>query len=219
MKYKRSTIAALVILGLLPLIITALLYSSLPQQIPTHWDINNTVTYSDKSEIWLIAGLSPLMTVLFIVIPLIDPKKKNYARFSGVYEIFCIVTMLFFLVIYGVVIVESLSPGIVNVGKFTSLMVGLLFIFLGNVMPKVKHNYSFGVKTPWALADPDVFNRSNRLAGFISFVGGIIITVSVFFLSEKAMFVLMMAFVAVFCIVPTVMSYIWFKNNQTDEDE
>ena len=94
MKYKRSTIAALVILGLLPLIITALLYSSLPQQIPTHWDINNTVTYSDKSEIWLIAGLSPLMTVLFIVIPLIDPKKKNYARFSGVYEIFCIVTML-----------------------------------------------------------------------------------------------------------------------------
>lgn len=219
MKFKRSSIAAMIILSIIPILITAVFYNSLPAQIPTHWGINGDVTYSPKSEIWIILGISFALIPLFVIIPKIDPKKNNYARFSSIYEAFCIIMMLFMAVINCMILLEAMRPGSVSVSKIIPFMVGLLFIYIGNIMPKIKHNYTFGIKTPWALADPEVWSRSNRLAGFISFAGGIIITVSAFFLSEKAVFALLMVFVAVFALVPTVMSYVWFKNTQKDEEE
>jgi len=219
MKFKRSTVIAMIVLSLLPIVVTALLYNSLPAEIPTHWGIDGTVTYSPKSEIWPITGLTPLMALLFIVVPNIDPKKRNYKRFSGVYELFCVVIMLFMLAMSSFMLIEALRPGTVNVSKVVPFMVGVLFIYIGNIMPKVKHNYSFGVKTPWALADTDVWSKSYRIAGFISFAGGIVIAVSSLLLPEKPLFIVLMAFVAIFVLVPSVMSYIWFRQKQTPNDE
>ena len=44
--------------------------------------------------------------------------------------------------------------------------VGLLFILLGNYMPRIKQNYTFGCRTPWALADEHNWNRTQRMGGF-----------------------------------------------------
>lgn len=218
MKFKRSTIAAMIILGLIPIIIAAMLYSSLPDQIITNWGFYGEVIYSPKSEIWIITGISFVLVPLFIVIPKIDPKKKNYARFSSIYEAFCIIMMLFMAVINCMILLEAMRPGSVSVSKIIPFMVGLLFIYIGNIMPKIKHNYTFGIKTPWALADPEVWSKSNRLAGFISFIGGIVITVSALFVPEKPLFIILMVFVAAFVIIPSFMSYVWFAKKQANEE-
>ena len=218
MKFKRSTIVAMIILGLIPMIIAAVLYPSLPAQIITNWGFDGEVAYSPKSEIWIIMGISFALVPLFVIIPKIDPKKKNYARFSSIYETFCIIMMLFMAVINCTILLEAMRPGSVSVSKIVPFMVGLLFIYLGNIMPKIKHNYTFGIKTPWALADPEVWSKSNRLAGFISFVGGIVITVSALFVPEKPLFIILMVFVFAFVIIPTAMSYVWFTKKQTDEE-
>lgn len=69
-------------LAAIGILITAAVYSRLPEQIPTNWGFNGTVTYSPKSRIWLCCGLLPLMAFLFDYLPQIDPRRRNYVKFK-----------------------------------------------------------------------------------------------------------------------------------------
>lgn len=206
------------ILALLPVAATALLYPGLPAQIPTHWDINGTVTYGAKSTVWMLAGLSPLMAFLFLVLPKIDPRKKNYERFKSYYDGFIVVLLLFMLLMDGVVLSESLRPGRISVGRVVTIAVGILFVVLGNLMPKVKNNFFMGVRTPWTLSNPDVWNKANRLGGRLFFWFGLVIALCALVLSERATFIVMMAGVVVVSCVPVLMSYLWYRQKQDAEE-
>lgn len=70
-------------LAAIGILITAAVYSRLPEQIPTNWGFNGTVTYSPKSRIWLCCGLLPLMAFLFDYLPQIDPRRRNYVKFNA----------------------------------------------------------------------------------------------------------------------------------------
>ena len=65
---------------------------------------------------------------------------------------------------------------------------GLLFCVLGNFMPKFRHNYFCGIKSPWALADEENWRRTHRFAGPLWFWGGLGVAVLSFVLPEAAMF-------------------------------
>lgn len=206
------------ILALLPAAVTALLYSSLPAQIPTHWDLNGTVAYGAKSTVWMLAGLSPLMAVMFLILPKIDPRKKNYEKFKVYYDGFIVALLLFMLMMDGVVLSESLWPGRISVGRVVTIAIGILFVFLGNLMPKVKNNFFMGIRTPWTLSNPDVWNRANRLGGRLFFWFGLVIALSALLLSEKTTFFVMMAGVVVVSCVPIIMSYVWYRRKQDIEE-
>ncbi|MPM26009.1 Immunity protein SdpI [bioreactor metagenome] len=216
---NKRTIIITWLLALLPLAAVAVLYGRLPGRIPTHWDINGTVTYGSKSTIWMVAGLSPLMTVLFGVLPKIDPRRKNYAKFQEYYDGFRIVMLLFLLVLTGVILSESLSPGHISVGRVISICVGILFVYIGNILPKIKNNFFMGIKTPWTLSDPDVWNRSNRLGGRLFFWFGLAFAVGGLFLPETANFVILMIGVVAISALPTLMSYVWYRQKSSDKEE
>ena len=69
------------LLGLVPLILAAAVYSRLPDRIPMQWDFGGEVGYEPKWHLWIVAGLSPLMAALFYVLPNLDPKRRNYDKF------------------------------------------------------------------------------------------------------------------------------------------
>lgn len=216
MTNKRLLILACV-LALVPLIATVLLYGMLPEQVPTHWNIDGSITYSGKSSIWMLAGLSPVMAILFVVLPKIDPRKKNYEKFRGYYDVFVVVMLLFLLVMDGIILSESIWPGRISVGRVVILGVGILFVFLGNIMPKIKNNFFMGLRTPWTLSDPDVWNRTNRLGGKLFFWFGLVIALSGLLLPEFTTFVILMVGAVIISSVPAVMSYVWYRQKQRDE--
>ena len=88
---------------------------------------------------------------------------------------------------------------------------GLLFLFLGNMLGKIKPNFFFGVRTPWTISDPDVWNKTHRLAGMLWFWSGLLFLVAALLLPEAAMFLLLMACILITTLVMIVMSYIWFR--------
>ena len=209
----KTTKALLVwALALAPLVITAALYSSLPDMIPMHWGAGGTVRYDSKVNIWWLAGLSPAMAGLFMLLPKIDPLKKNYEKFRGVYDSIVIVMMLFMLGVVGLVLSESFNPGRLEVEFLAVAAIGLLFVFLGNIMPKVKSNFFVGVRTPWTLSSTEVWNKTHRLAGFVWFFGGLLVLAAGFLLRGTALFTVFGVIIAVMTLIPVVMSYIWFKN-------
>ena len=90
-------------------------------------------------------------------------------------------------------------------------MVGILFIVLGNMMPKVKQNFFTGVKTPWALSSEAVWNKTQRLGGKSMVLGGVLILFSGFLSNGKATAFLIILIAILISILPMVMSYIWYK--------
>ncbi len=205
------------VLALLPVVAVAACYGALPEQVPTHWNMDGTVTYSGKAILWLLALLSPALGAALRAMPKIDPKRSNYARFQQYYDGFCIVLMLFLAVLNAVTLVESLRPGTISVWRTIILAIGILFAALGNLMPKVKSNFFLGIKTPWTLSDPDVWNRTQRLGGILFFALGGVMVLCGLVLSEHASFVILMVGILAVAFVPMVLSYIWCQQ-KVDKD-
>lgn len=141
---------------------------SLPAQVPTHWGADGSV--NGWGPRWMASALGALplaFLAMFYVVPRIDPKGEAYWKSGKFYQGFvivftllmCAVSWLCELTVWGVVP----ARGVVNIA--VSMAVGLLFVGIGNYLPRVKQNYTMGIKTPWALADPDNWRRTQRFGG------------------------------------------------------
>ena len=215
MKNKWS-IAAMWLLALLPFILVAAFYARLPDQIPMHWGFDGEIDrYGGKNELWLMAALGPLFALLFQFLPRLDPRKRNYEKFQKYYDAFGVVITAFVAVMMGIALVEAFHPGTVSMGRVVSALVGLLFLFLGNLMGKVKPNFFMGIRNPWTLSDPDVWNRTHRLGGGLFFLAGLAAVVSAPLLPEQVTFWVLMAGVLAAALIPTVMSYVWYRRRET----
>lgn len=202
------------VLALVPTVLVAIFYRRLPAQIPTHWDMNGTVTYGAKSTLWMFAGMALLFGVLFPVLRRIDPRARNYDKFSNSYDLFQVVMMLFLIVMTGIVILESMRPGTVQVSAVVCMLCSILMLVLGNMMPKFRQNYFCGMKNPWTLASEIVWVRTHRVAGRMLFVTGLIGLAGSFVPSENARMALLMVPLMVAVIVPNVLSFIWYRREK-----
>ena len=60
----------------------------------------------------------------------------------------------------------------IDIGVIVNIMVGIMFIILGNYVHKVKQNYTVGMKLPWTLNSEENWNRTNRMTGWILILSG-----------------------------------------------
>lgn len=218
-KTKRAKILYL-LLSLVPLIAVAACYSSLPQQIPTNWGVNGTVTYSDKKTIWILGALAPLIGLMFQYLPLIDPRKENYKKFADSYNTFAVVFQLFWITLLGIVIVESFRPGSLMVEQVVIGLVGLLLVFIGNMLPKFKSTYFIGFRTPWALSHPDVWDKTQRLGGKCFIMNGIVcLGLTVAPLTSEIRLTILLVALLITCILPCVLSCYWFQKLPKDQQK
>ena len=205
------------ILAVLSPLLCAVTYPFLPEQIPVHWDVNGTVSYSGKETFLLMAALPLLLAALFIFLPKIDPRKKSYKKFGKYYDYFCMFMMAFLFIINLVIVSESFFPGRISVGIVIQMLVGVLFLFLGNMMPKFKSNFFIGFKNPWTLSNTDVWNRTHRLAGILMFLTGFVMISTCLWLPPNISFVLMLGMLLLTVLIPTVMSYLWYQKLSADQ--
>ncbi|GLH62496.1 SdpI family protein [Parageobacillus sp. G301] len=186
-------------------------YPRLPEEVPIHWNFSGEVDgYASKLFAVLFGPifLTWIYGILFGVSK-IDPRKENYEKFTGAYRVFMNASLTFFVVIHIAVIFSGLGYD-VNMDWIVNIGLGLLFIILGNYMPKVKANYFIGIRTPWTLANETVWARTHRFGGKVFFIGGIIMIVSAFAPSSIRA-VLLIASIACIVLVPTVYSYAVYK--------
>ena len=116
MKNKKLRILTYGIAALVFLIV-AILYPRLPDQIPTHWNFDGSVTYGSRSNIWSLTAMLPLFAIQFDIMPHIDPRRQNYQRFSRFYDGFCVGMQLFLAIVIGILIRESFFPGQIQVTR------------------------------------------------------------------------------------------------------
>ena len=205
---KDWLILILIIFGF---VLGAYFYPSLPDKVPTHWNANGEVNgYGSKLfGAFGLPAISLATYLLFLVLPYIDPKRKNYEDFKSTYQFLKYLLILFFLGLEVMTLLIA-SGVIVNKPIFIQIMVSLLFILIGNVMGRFKHNYFVGIRTPWTLANEEVWRKTHRLAAPLWVLGGVI-NILLAFMGTNFNGIGFMVIIAVISIVPIGYSYIAYQ--------
>lgn len=138
----------------------------LPSPAPIHW---NAVGEADGfgsplTAALLLPGVLTAIAALAPLLPRLDPRAAAYAEFRPTYELFMNAIAAFLLLTHAVALAAGLGLP-VDMARPMSVGLGLLFALLGNEMGRVQPNHFVGIRTPWTLADPEVWRRTHRAGG------------------------------------------------------
>lgn len=210
---NKSDIYNVMVIGC-TLLLTIILYNKLPSSVPTHWNIAGEIDgYSPKI---FGAFMSPVIMIFtwcgMKFLPKIDPKKKNYEKFEKSYSLIVNTLITFFLVIHIITLLSALGYN-VPVEKIIPSIVGVLFIVIGNYLPKLKSNFFYGIKTPWTLSSEVSWRKTHRLGGKLFVLAGIIMILSSLFLKDNIKLIIFLLAIFIASIVPIISSYFYAKND------
>lgn len=92
---------------------------------------------------------------------------------------------------------------------------GLMFLVIGNYMPKMKQNPTLGIRLPWTLANEENWNRTHRMGGKLWVAGGLALLLCCL-LPGAAMVAGMLVSIFVLAVVPCVYSYRLYRKQVRD---
>ena len=92
------------------------------------------------------------------------------------------------------------------------LLVGVLYIVLGNYLPKCRQNYTIGIKLPWTLSNEDTWNYTHRMAGKW-WIGGGILTILTSFQHLVDPVYIFIAITLIITLIPAVASYLYYRKH------
>ena len=197
---------------LLPFVYLAYIWNDLPEKVPMHWNINGDVDrFGSKYELLLIPILLPLLIyIIFLIVPKIDPKNR-LKEMGGKYQ--SLKTLLtIFMSALALFVMYTAQNDTSNNQNYIVLIIGLLFVFLGNYFKTIKPNYFIGIKTPWTLENETVWKETHKLAGKIWFIGGFIIIISSLLLDQKTNFSVFIGITIIISLVPVIYSFFKYKS-------
>ena len=176
----------------LPFIYLAYIWNELPEKVPMHWNIKGEIDrFGEKSELLLIPILFPLLVyIIFLIVPKIDPKNK-ISKMGNKYQHIKILLTTFMSILALFIIYAAKNQSFAN-PNYIVLLIGILYIILGNYFKTIKTNYFIGIRTPWTLENETVWKETHKLGGKMWFLGGIIVVVSSMLLDKQLNFTVFM---------------------------
>ena len=203
-KYKKRIIISSVI-TLLPILAGLILWNRLPDTIATHFDNDNVANgWSSKPFVVFAMPLLLLGLHLFILfVTMNDPKRKSISEKMFGFLIWFVPVLSVF--IFSITYCNALGMN-VNIGMAVNIIVGIVFLVIGNYLPKCKQNYTAGIRIPWTLNSTENWNRTHRLAGWLFMLGGILFFLNAFLQWSGMFFVII-----VIALLPEVYSFLLYK--------
>ena len=196
-------------------LLSAAVYSRLPDVMATHWGIDGTANgYSSRLVGAFVMPVMALAIWGFMRgLPYIDPRRANYAKFQGTYDLMVNAVVMLLALVHVVLIGHALGWPMPAVGRMAPVLVGTMTLVLGNVMPRARPNWWFGIRTPWTLSSDTVWTRTHRVGGYLMTAAGVVTLLAVF-LPPRATFVVLMASIIGASLGAAVYSYFAWREEQ-----
>ncbi len=208
MKIDRKTLILTTLICLIPIVVGAAVYGRLPETMATHWNMNGEPD-GWSSRAFAVFGLPGILLAVNLLLPFAlkaDPKRANMSDKLVMITLWII--PMISLLCCGLTLARGLGYE-VRVERWVPVFMGVLFIVIGNYLPKTKQSYTMGIKLPWTLNSEENWNRTHRLAGYLWVACGILMALLT--LLKIGRFWLMPALIAVMVLVPTIYSYSLYK--------
>lgn len=198
------------------LIISAIMYyPKIPANIPTHWNASGQADgFGGKNTIFIIPIIFFIILVLFLILPLMEVFRENMLKIYNYYYAFKIIFSVFFAVLFISTLLPTLGYDI-NVSFVVIGMIGLLFISLGIILPKLKRNFMFGIRTGWTLSSDNVWEKTHKLGGILFIVLGGITEILLFILKLEMLFFIFLILTMLVSLFLVFYSYYIYKNDKS----
>lgn len=185
------------VISFLPLFVGLALYDKLPDRIAIHFDFHgNPDNYFSKPL--FVFGMPAFMMVMQIVCCLISDLSDRYkdANRKAMRAFKWLIPTLS-CVMYGITVCFALGYN-VDIRRWVMLILGLMFIILGNYTPKLK----CATRYPKRFAKSEEAQlRLARYMGFAMVIGGFLCLLSIAF-SFAASIIAVALMLLMFCILP-----------------
>lgn len=180
------------------------LYSRLPERVPTHFDFSGTPD-GWSSRPFAVFGLPCLLAALNVFLYAClnrDPKRANMSGALKTVSQWSLPVLS--VLCYGLTLTAALGyPSRIEI--VVPLLTGILLLVIGNYLPKTKQSYTMGIKLPWTLQSEENWTRTHRLSGFLWVLCGfVMIPLSLLRLWSGWLFGVLLA---VMVLIPAVYSY------------
>lgn len=189
----------------------AALYPSLPDPAPIHWNLRGEVDgYGPR---WVAAFLGPLVGAgvlgLMLVLPFLGPMRSSIQSFRVTYGRICVLIAGMMAALNGVTLLSAAGYKL-QIGANLCIVLGAMLALIGNWLGKIRRNFYVGIRTPWTLANEDVWERTHRLGGRLFVLHGLTCVMTGFFASNMVCFVVMfsgLAAIGLWCVIYSLVLY------------
>lgn len=166
-KENKKTLILSVIVCLLPMILGIVFYNKLPDQMPIHFTINDVPdNYAHKNiALFGIPVILAIVQAICIIFTTKNVKISEKPRIVKIMEWFIpVITVLFYIIM-----IEVPLGSTVYVGKSVCLILGILFIIIGNYLPKMSYEIGKTIFHPTPKSETS-FRKFSKIMAY-SFVG------------------------------------------------
>ncbi len=186
-------------------------------KVPSHWNIRGEIDgFTGKwTAILLFPGINILMFVIMLSLPFISVRyRKTPERFSHMVPLITNIVIFFFAVIH--IYTLLLGAELVSAtGSFIFYALGLMFILLGNILPKMPSSFFIGIRTPWTLSSEYVWRKTHKVGGICFVLSGLLmIFIPAIWGNNATAFTLMFILFIALMSYSVLYSFILFKKKE-----
>ena len=205
------------VLLLIPFLAIPFVWDLLPEQIPTHWNLQGEADdYSSKAfGLLFIPLLNIGLYLLLLYLPKIDPKERIKIDQKPI-PVLRTMVVVFLLFTHGWMIANGMGTEM-YAQSWIYLGIAVFFLVIGNYFKTIQPNYFIGIRVPWALEDADNWRKTHRLGSYVWVTGGLFLIVTFPFLSLDTYTFLFGATVALLVLIPAGYSFYIYKTQSETE--
>ncbi len=207
-KYKGLVIASSIVI-LLPTLVGVILWNRLPDTMITHWGAEGTANgaMGKAFVVFLIPVICLALHLICMFFTLMD--KGNKEQNPKVVRACFWITPIISLLCNGYIYAFALDSQFNKVMLLTMSFLGVVFILIGNYLPKCKPNRTIGIKVVWALNNEENWVKTHRFAGKTWVLAGVLFLLSLAVPGSVGMVVKAIAMILL--LSPVLYSYLYYR--------
>lgn len=212
----NRTLVMIVLLVIAGLVISLWAYPQMPDRVPSHWNIAGEVdaTMQRSTVAFLMPVISLVLGLLLLYLPNIDPLRANVEKFRSAYNWFIVAFLAYFLYLHILIILAGLGVEF-NLTHLLIPAASLMMFGIALVLERTRPNWFLGIRTPWTLSSPTVWEKTHRLGSLLFKLSGAVMLIGIF-LSPQAAFAIVIGSILITTLVSVIYSYFAYR---AEEDQ
>lgn len=218
-KYFKIAIGILFVQLILVLILGYTL--DVNTKIPTHWNIKNHIDGYTARDIAILPFW--LFNVCLFLLMKYSRKlspvfQQNQERYDAIIPLMSMGMVFFFAAFHVYMLLLGHHPDWQGKVQMIFILMGALFIFLGNIMPKLPRNYIAGIKTPWTIYSDEIWRKTSRVGGYCFSIFGLVMLIrGVFNITVAWMNYVEIAMLIILIGYPVLYSFLLYQKVKKEE--
>ncbi len=207
-KNNKGKLIIASVITLLPMLL-ALLAKILPEEIAVHWGLSGEADgFASPTRFFLIIPPT-LLAVYWLCLILCAVVEKNSSQNKKLMSLMFWLMPFLSIFVCGFVFFAALGYT-KNLHSVVLAMLAIVFIFIGNYLPKTTRNLTMGIKVRWAIASDENWNATHRFAGKVYVCIGALCIVGMFLPLGVFVYILF-GIVLIGVFAPVLYSYLFYR--------